>query len=412
MLKIRSRFLRSAIISLVALTASLLASCTKGRDSDTPTYRIPYIDEKGQNTFRDVTLLTLHSAFQMDGAAAHIYFNPSNNGQSFTGSLAEPHLGKSGNIFRALDPESGTVIATYAFYEKMFFYEKKVLLPGDSQISWPRTIGVYSNVERMTPTDENNAAYLPEPADITEIMPFSDSSRDALAFNHGVLGHEHFHAHFEHSVQRQLASMKAMRDVDIMGGRGCPGTTNAYELKLLAIWNEGLADFYGAITSEQPSFMTVSFGPEAARPVAVEPQALKSAAALKKCRSLPNLSVDQFRAMPKEDQLELINAIDPHLNGAQLARAMYAVAERDEFPALGADSASLNKWQRAARYLIHRLNDFKLALDKKTNWESMQPDYALCFFFKDLPLSATTKALVNKAFSSDYPDGVAQCGSL
>lgn len=413
MLKFRSRSMRIAISCLATLASVSLVSCTTDRDSSTPTYRIPYIDENGQNTFRDVTLVTLNSAFRMEGAAARIYFNPTNDGRRFTGSLAEPRLGKSGSLFRPLDPQSGTVIATYAFYEKMFFYEQKVLLAGDSQISWPRNVGVYSSVKELQASDENNAAYLPGDADLTEIMPFSDQGRDALAFNHGVLGHEHFHAHFEHSVQSQLTSMKNMGPLDVKSGVGCPQTANSYELKLLAIWNEGLADFYGAVTSEQPSFMTVSFGPEASRPIAVDPKPFQSAATLKKCRSLPaGFSYADFRAMSPAKQEELMYSLDPHLNGAQLGRAMYAVANNDEFPALGADAASLNKWQRAARYLIHRLKDFKTALDKKTSWESMQPDYALCFFFKDLPLSAASKAIVNKAFSSDYPDGVAQCGSL
>jgi len=413
MLKFRSRFLQPAILCLATLASLSLVSCTQDRDSSTPTYRIPYIDENGQNTFRDITLTTLGSAFEMNGQAAIIYFNPSNNGQTFTGAIAQPHLGKSGSLFRPIDPQSGTVIATYAFFEKMFFYEKKVLLAGDSQISWPRIVGVYSSVDKMSPNDENNAAYIPMPQGLTEIMPFTDNGRDALAFNHGVLGHEHFHAHFDMSVQSKLASIKSMSEVDIASSRGCPATANAYELKLLTIWNEGLADAYGAMVSEQPTFMTVSFGPEAARPIAIDPLPFQSAATLKKCRAIfPTLTKEKLQAMPKDQLNELVTSIDPHLNGAQLARAMFAVANHDEFPALGADAATLNKWQRSARYLIHRLKDFKTALEKKTDWENMQPDYALCFFFKDLNLSAETKAIVNKAFSSDYPDGVAQCGSL
>lgn len=379
------------------------------RDSGTPNFRIPYVDESGQNTFRNVELKTLSSPFKMEGLAARVYYNPSTDGVHVIGSIAEPRLGKSGGLYRPLDPESGTVIATYAFYEKMYFYERKVLLPNDSRISWPRTVAVYSNVARLPPGDENNAMYVGSPADLTEIMPFSDEDHDALSFNYGVLGHEHFHAHFDRIVQSQLTSLKNVSIQDRLQAVACPMTSVPYELKLLRSWNEGLADFYGAITSEQPNFMMVSIKKDFARPVATRPEHMKTLANIKECRGLTKA---QFMAKSDPDKRAILDAVDPYYNGVQLARAMFAVAERDEFPALGADAASLNKWQRSARYLIHRLKDFKTALDQKSNWEDVRPDFALCFFLKDLSLSVETKALVNQAFSADYPDGVAQCGGL
>jgi hypothetical protein len=278
----------------------------------------------------------------------------------------------------------------------MLLYERRVLL--ESAIAWPRTVAVYRNVRDLPPGDEGNAVYVGAPHDITAILPFTDDGKVALSFNPGALGHEHFHAHFDAFVASKLPDVQNAQKQDaIAGNAGCARSPMAYKIKLLRSWNEGLADFYGAVTSEMPHFMMKSLQPRLVRTVDADPARMRSLNEIQSC------------------QLQADN--DPYYNGEQLSRALYAVAANDEFPALGVDGAQLSKWERAARYIIHRLSQFRDAIQSQRSWNSVPPEFALCFFLQDVTQSPVktlalpkSRGAVNMAFSD--PRGVGICDAL
>jgi hypothetical protein len=389
------RILRYLWMGIVCLSVLAFVACSGVRDSGNPVVLIPVLDEDGVEHFKYAKLETMPSPFHAEGGAAKIYFNPQFNGAAFTSSVAEPHLVRSGNVFVPTDPDSGTVLAAYYFYEHIMLFERRVLL--ESKVVWPRTVAVYRNVRDLPPNDEGNASYSGMPLDITSILPYDDQGHVALTFNPGVLGHEHLHAHFDAFVSTQLPELQNVKPEVAKASEGCPQTGLPLEIKLLRSWNEGLADFYGAMTSGSPRFVLTSLPGFGRRSVDRDPLRMKSTQQIKdSCKNRDG------------------NAQDPYYNGTQLARALYAVAAADEFPALGADAAQLTKWERAARYVVHRLSQFRAALPK--DWSTVDPGFAICFFLRDTTQAQAT--MINLPQSGDtvklaFPDvkGFAQCNT-
>jgi hypothetical protein len=390
MLNFRLRIPSKVMAILLGLLAVPACSGLRG-SGGSPVFLIPFLDSAGHESFREVQLNTLSDPSKLEGAAANVYYNPQAEGARITSPIAEPHLGKSGNRYIPLDAASGIAVAAYAFYEHMYDYEKRVLL--ESTIRWPRTIAVYKSAKDLPPQNEGNASYIGQPFDETVILPFDSDGRVALSFNYGVLGHEHFHAHFEAAVMTKLTALRGATVQDqVHGNDGCVTNEMSYQVKLLRSWNEGLADFYGGVTAETPEFMNASIKPEKIRYLDRAPLQMKSRREVLTCNSF--------------------ETIDPYFNGEQLSRALFAVAMNDEFPAIGKDGDQLNKWERAARYVMHQLGGFQTALAGKTVWwKSVSPEFAICYFLKDLPL-AKSKAQVNQAFSSDFPNGMDQCAAI
>src|SRR5271167_2686629 len=103
-------------IGIFALLAGGLVGCSQWRQEGTPRYLLPVLDEQGNESLQEVELPTLYSPYKVEGSVARIYYNPVVRDGSFGGSVAEPHLAKSGDLYIPKDPESGMVLAAYSFF--------------------------------------------------------------------------------------------------------------------------------------------------------------------------------------------------------------------------------------------------------------------------------------------------------
>ena len=102
-----------------------------------------------------------------------------------------------------------------------------------------------------------------------------------MALNHGVVAHEHFHAHFQSQVIQFLDEALNKNDsfntffspIYFFSGQGHPTVTNldGWDMRtplglnnfILRGWNEGLADFFASIYTGQPDFFAASLPVEA-----------------------------------------------------------------------------------------------------------------------------------------------------
>lgn len=385
----------------IVVSCVVLCGCTGLRDNGTSTFLLPRMDANGNTYLEETSLPTLSSPFRVEGSVARVLMNPNASMSSMNGEVAEPHLSKSGHTYVPLDAESGLTLSVYAFFERMYSYELRVLL--DSKISWPRTIGVYERLTEMPPGMENNVLYLGSPADAYALLPYDDAGRVALALNDGVLGHEHFHAHFDRLVISQMPELKNASPSDLALALSCPQSTLQFELLMVRSWNEGLADFYGALISGTPKFMKASLPTSLSRDLTKSPSIFNSASAIR--QAITSNAEVGISASAKG-----CANFDPYFNGEQLARILYKIADNGDFPVvLETDGSRYTKYERAARYLIHRLQGFSKDLQAQS-WPSVEVDFILQYLLNGVSLSSSSCHTIQSAI----PDlkGYPQCAGL
>ncbi|MCB0365824.1 MAG: hypothetical protein H6624_19375 [Bdellovibrionaceae bacterium] len=228
-----------------------LAACEKDHQSGPITYLLPWPGQDGEYRMQEVELHTIRYADRLEGAAAKIYLKSGIKDGDFQGEVARPRLiKKSKRRYVAADYESAMAIAVYAHYERFMMWDKELGI--DSDLSWPRKVGIEMNMRTKTGDREHNNARYVAKWDVTLVAPTSVDGLP-MALNGGVLAHEHFHAHFHARAIRYLQENWSAGS-DLSGNE--IRDTNVY---LIRSWNEGLADFWGYLYTRDPRFMVKTF---------------------------------------------------------------------------------------------------------------------------------------------------------
>lgn len=222
----------------------------------------------GQSSFQTVDLPTLPSPYEVRGPAADVYFAASLTENGYEGSVAHPRLTRSGDVCVPTDTDSAEALSLYAQFERLKDFDSKLGVA--DQLSWPRKVGVEINVRGAEGLTHNNAHYFGH-EDAMAIIPYSLNGLP-LGLNHGIVAHEHFHAHFQERVMNPLNAILAhvasvenffysdlnihamadeMQKVDF-------ATNSGVNNFIVRGWNEGLADFYGATYVNNPDFLRES----------------------------------------------------------------------------------------------------------------------------------------------------------
>lgn len=207
---------------------------------------LPWSEQGGNIKFTKVHLKTLSDPRRISGAAARVYWQAGAGGEKgFSGPVVEPRLARRGHTWLPLDIVSQQGLAVYGIYERLMEFDKSLGVQG--RLQWPRSVGLQIRVRTPTGPKFNNALYDPD-LDATIVVPYLlDDMPPAL--NKGILAHEHFHAHFA-SVFHNVVQTK---------NRMAPTQTELMNTLSVAGWNEGLADFYAYVFTQDPSFMKASF---------------------------------------------------------------------------------------------------------------------------------------------------------
>lgn len=238
-------FLRNSL--LWSLFLGICLSCQKKDPDQGYTFLIPWPQASGEYRLQEVRLVTLSSPFEMKGSAAEVYSELGFRGPGLEGHPARPRLTEVDGVYVPNDPQSALVVAVYAHFEFLQKMEVDLQLP--TRMSWPRQVSVGMPMVKSNGQREfNNARYFMD-EDIVAVSPYNGEGLP-LALNAGILAHEHFHAIFERLF------MPAFESVEVAA------ESSQRRQLIVRAWNEGLADFYAFVYTQNPDYMGDSVSPE------------------------------------------------------------------------------------------------------------------------------------------------------
>ena len=234
----------------------------------------------------EARIQTLGNVHEVSGPAAIVYPNPELVVGGYKGDPAKPHVVASNDVWIPSDVQSTAALSIYYAYERLMLFENSVF--PDSRISWPRKVGF--DVTSIG-GGSNNAFYAAEDndgdiLDVTAILPYSGNGL-AIAYNTGIIAHEHFHAHFYRIFGELLGRSSEGKSIDLnphhlekAKGCGISSKLSKYDVEkktahfqqavnsmIFRGWNEGLADFYGALFTGANNFFDESLASDGQRDV-------------------------------------------------------------------------------------------------------------------------------------------------
>lgn len=197
----RSRFWD--VKNLILFVVFAVLSCGRaGTRFDSRTYRIPWpSDTDGALALRDVEISTLRDPEQFSGDAARVLVEPGDGGGSLAGSTPSGRyvVTRSGVMVPA-DYVTMQAVTAYAHVERLRAMD--LSLGVGSVLSYPLSLGVEVQVNSYGQRAKNNAIYDAK-LDSLLLVPY-DQGGLPIALNGGVLAHEHFHFLFQRLVMSHV----------------------------------------------------------------------------------------------------------------------------------------------------------------------------------------------------------------
>ncbi len=333
----------------------VLAACQQSPDNDKDSseagYRFLVIKPQDKNyTFAEAHLTTVESVFPFRGSTISFLTEPQINQGNLNGTVAELNISKSDKgYFFAKDNLSLQLLTLYHSFEKLRAFDTSLKLKSgevlDKYNRWPLKIFVDANLKVQTGFAENNVLYTGKFHSLL-FVPYTESELP-LMVNFGVMSHEHFHGLFYNFVGHLF-------NYDEL--------TNYHKILLRAI-DEGLADVWGLIMSDDENFVGRSLpSEEMARKLTSKPVVI--------------LKQKDLEAMAKyNDEATLISIAYEY--GSQMAKTIVLMLAKVE-----------SKQQRAA-IVFDVLKDFKDQLQKESD------------FKKQIPANWMIKSFANKLGTVD-----------
>lgn len=336
-------------------SALLLVGCSQRFQKGPHQYLIPFLNEDGSYSWREVEITTLNSPTKLEGSTAVIHYNPTSAGSRSWGPPMEPKLKRSGDVWVPLDTPSAVALSTYATLEAIRRWEASVHPAAESV--YPRKIILELSARGADGPVVDNAFFEPR-SNVMVFVPFR-SSGIPLSVNQGVVAHEHFHAQFHHQMFR---STLQILDEKFSGLSLDLKLNVAYNLEVLRAWNEGLADFYAYSFTHQPRFFDVS---KLTMPGSSLVRALDFAF---ESLSEKFMSETANNKDTINDKGDTCLAGSPYCLGTQVARMLYQMSEGNPSKAhslLRALYESFPSWQKS---LNDKIFNEKLKTDEFIRW--------------------------------------------
>lgn len=255
--------------------SSLIISCSLGSKerSENQQYRVllPW-GNPDQFSFQVVTLHTLQNITSLKGSVAAFsmgYLGP---------DVRVRVLEREDGVFVPTDSTSQQMLSLYAHLEKL--RELDDVAGSGDVVKRPFTVGVKvkMTIQGEAQQTENNALYSPKHTALF-FAPFNSPTLP-MTVNAGIIGHEYFHAIFDQMV---LQPLRQTMPVELYGESAaaphesksdppvfnphCPGDREAgkvatpdqlrevHNIRVLRGMNEGLADLWGWIYSNDTNFV-------------------------------------------------------------------------------------------------------------------------------------------------------------
>lgn len=381
----------------ILLLVVLICGCTEKRGGEA-TYLLPWPDAQGNYGLQEVTISTLSSPFELQGSVAQIYTESPLTTHGYQGSVGHPHLTKAGRVYVPQDAISSISLAVYAQYERLYQFEQR--LGVSDQISWPRQVGVELHLIGKENDIHNNAHYFTT-LDATGLVPYTMNSVP-VPLNHGIVAHEHFHAHFQqmvlnrmsHGIEKTVSALENMFYPSFPLGRDMvsfqPFTTaDTSQLNNVVMrgWNEGLADFFAYVYTGDPDFFISS------RSDVAPYRALDLPAGM----LMPAKDLTMRSKFPEDLLVETA-----YEQGTLLARLLYHLSiEGEESPEL------------LLRRILLRLSAIPAQADAMFTTKTMDFESVIPLLLKDYPVNMEACAELGAVLSKEvYQGSFASCASF
>lgn len=387
------------------LLSLFLIGCANSTNKCGDTVVLLWPDAKGAYSFQEVLLSTLKSPYELKGSAAEVYYEPSFTDSGFEGEVARPRLTNSDGVCVPTDVGSSMSLTAYAIMERLQQFEN--ILGTSSQLSWPRQMGVEFHITGDEIDVHNNAHYYGQ-QDVMGVVPYTQSNLP-VTLNHGILAHEHFHAHFQSQVIAKInvsmpmivAAEKLFYPAGVFGLKPTvedlsadfrsPLGLNNYILRSL---NEGLADFFGAIFTGRADFFSDSM-PET--------------------RGYRSLDLPLAPLADSGQFQDFANHIIPQ--PGQISRSMTSLAyEQGTFIARLFYKLSQSGVLSPNEFLAHvmqRLDQLPAAVTPEYSTSVLEPDSLVSVLLSGMPLNATACADLRKTVGKNaMTKGFAKCSGL
>lgn len=301
--------------------------------------------------FQIVELEGVQNQKTLEGEVVEFYLAPGEQNSELVGPHAvAKFIQNSEGVFIPTNSLSLQMVSLY--YHMQALKKLEIQSLGKTFVKWPRKIGL--QVKTNSAETRFNNAFYNNKLDVMFFVPYVDQELP-LPLNGGIIAHEHFHSYFSYSIlQKSLAS-------DVL-------PIEDYFLKSI---NEGLADVWGWIYSDNPDFISLSL-PDLAGPRKLEQPSFFRKPVLKTKKDMEsdlNLVEQECKRLSwcnSADQLTLGLA---YSNGTALARTLKDFLTRQ----------NLTQEDKAKKIflLLEQLNS--LNLKKELDFESLLVEWAGLF---------------------------------
>ncbi len=207
--------------------------------------------------FQLVELEGIKNKSTLFGDIADFYFAPTEKNGTLIGSKPLARFIEDDGVFIPADQISLQMVTLYYHFQQLKKLELEALNSEQSILKWPRKIALAVQVVDAPDMRFDNAFYNGK-VDAYYFVPYREK-QFPIPLNLGIIAHEHFHSYFYNQVLNPLFKKnKLVKKVDHQQPNEQKIVDDQYNLYLLKIVNEGLADVWGWIYSNDPDFVAVS----------------------------------------------------------------------------------------------------------------------------------------------------------
>ena len=239
-----------------------------GQVQGTVSVQIPNQIEADSYQVYTVNLFEITNLKEVAGKFARFFYSPGYSDHQLVGPAPQARFIKSGSVFIPTDILSAQMATIYFHMQNLAALDTKV---GAGEINtWPRSIGLETQIVENDRARKNNAFY----DGITDSMMFVPFTGTQLpiSVNAGIIAHEHFHSLFFKMVVKPAVSEKKIMNSLVSAHESYIIPTKpekvanpkaVSEKKKALLFNEvylrglneGLADFWGWLYTNDPDFM-------------------------------------------------------------------------------------------------------------------------------------------------------------
>lgn len=266
----------SKLVSFFVVSAVLLSSCAKKSDvaeaDGDVLVKIGVQTSASDYNVKVVQLKGIEKLNEVSGAFARFFFSPGSNGSQLTGTSPRAQFIHTKNFFVPSDYISMQMAAVYYHLQNLALFDKAIGADGVNR--WPRSVGLETQLSDGSSGLQKNNAFYNGQTDSMMFVPYTDAHLP-ISVNAGIIAHEHFHSlfyklvirlafdagkistplasvHGEEELSREVQTAEAISEPIKLTDQQ---KIQIYNETLLRGMNEGFADFWGWVYTDDPEFM-------------------------------------------------------------------------------------------------------------------------------------------------------------